>query len=234
MAETKRHKVFISFQHGCEDTVHLCGKKTTNTWYGPQTNFTTCNGLCGRNGVGLYPLHSQCRYFYKCGHYWKERFEFLMVDKTDKAITKAVGDGDIRTDIATETIRQKIRDEFIADASVTVVLIGPETWKRKHVDWEISASIKDTQKNPRCGLFGLLLPTHPSFNQPTYNQYIVPPRLYYNQASGFAHIYSWTEDVDVLQNMIHNAFVRKDKENIDNSYPMFSNNRRDDQTQWQP
>jgi len=58
--------------------------------------------------------------------------------------------------------------------------------------------------------------------------------LYYNQASGFAHIYSWTEDVDVLQNMIHDAFLRKDKENIDNSYPMFSNNRRDDQTQWQP
>jgi len=120
MAETKRHKVFISFQHGCEDTVHLCGKKTINTWYGPQTNSTTCNGLCGRNGVGLYPLHSLCRYFYKCGHYWIERFEYLMVDKTRKAITKAVGDGDIRTDIATETIRQKIRDEFIADASVTV------------------------------------------------------------------------------------------------------------------
>jgi hypothetical protein len=149
-------------------------------------------------------------------------------------ISKAVRDGDIRTDISTETIRQKIRDEFIADASITVVLIGPETWKRKHVDWEISASIKKTLKNPRCGLFGLLLPTHPSYNKPTYNQYIVPPRLYYNQESGFAHIYNWTEDVDTLQNMIHNAFLRKDKEQIDNSYPMFANNRPTTQTQWQP
>jgi len=234
MAETKRHKVFISFQHGCEDTIHLCGKQTMNTWYGPQTSFTLCNGTCGRNGDGLYPFHAQCRYYYKCGHYWKERFEYLLSDRTDKMISKAVGDGDICTDIATETVRQKIRDEFIADASVTVVLIGPETWKRRHVDWEISASIKDTKNNPRCGLFGLLLPTHPSYNKGTFNEFIVPPRLYYNHKTGFAHIYNWEENPEGLQNMIHNAFMKRTSFNIDNSYPMYANNRRVDQTQWQP
>lgn len=49
---TNRHRVFISFQHGCEDTVNLCGKKTVNTYVGLQTNFSTCNGSCGRNEVG--------------------------------------------------------------------------------------------------------------------------------------------------------------------------------------
>lgn len=235
MAESKRHKVFISFQHGCEDTVHLCGTKTVNTYFGLPTNFSMCNGSCGRNGVGLYQMHSQCRYYHKCGHYWKERFEYLMSTSTDKMISKAVGDGDIRTDIATETIRQKIRDEFIADASVTVVLIGPETWKRKHVDWEISSSIRDTKNNPRCGLIGILLPTYPNYDsiKNTYNGKTIPPRLQKNIDCGFATIHVWNENPAIVANWIHNAFERRDKMNPDNSYPMFANNRPDNQTQWQ-
>ncbi len=50
-------------------------------------------------------------------------------------VDESVGDGDIDDDnLATETIRQRIRDNFIRDATVTVVLIGPCTWQRKHVD----------------------------------------------------------------------------------------------------
>ncbi len=35
--------------------------------------------------------------------------------------------GDIGTNLKTETIRQKIRNKYLADATVTVVLIGSET-----------------------------------------------------------------------------------------------------------
>ncbi len=233
MAETNRHKVFVSIQHGCEDTVRLCGKKIVNGIWGSQTTFNVCNGNCGRNRV--YP-NLNCVYYYKCGHYWKERFEFLMVDKTEKMVSKSVGDGDIPTNIPTETIRQQIRDNFIAEATVTVVLIGPETWKRKHVDWEISSSIKNTQKNPRCGLIGIMLPTYPHYNndENTFFPYTIPPRLFYNHQTGFAHIYPWTENTNTIQAWINAAFERKDKMKIDNSYPMFRNNRSDDQTQWQP
>ena len=38
-------------------------------------------------------------------------------------------------------IRRYIREEYLADTTVTVVLIGVETWQRKHVDWEIGASL---------------------------------------------------------------------------------------------
>ena len=82
----------------------------------------------------------------------------------DDIVDKSVEDGDIDDDnLATETIRQKIRDDFIADATVTVVLIGPCSWQRKHVDWEIGSSLRDTKKNSRCGLLGILLPNHPDF-----------------------------------------------------------------------
>jgi len=54
----------------------------------------------------------------------------------DVYISKSVEIGDIDPNLKTETIRQKIRDEFLRDSSVTVVLVGKETWKRKHIDWE--------------------------------------------------------------------------------------------------
>ena len=92
-------------------------------------------------------------------------------------VDKSVEDGDIDKNLMTSTIRQKIRDEFIADASVTVVLIGQCTWQRKHVDWEIGSSLRATTKNPRCGLLGIILPTHYDFQKGRYRVNLIPPRL---------------------------------------------------------
>ncbi len=170
----------------------------------------------------------------RCGQKYKERFESLFSGYYDAMISKSVQDGDIKDGISTETTRQKIRDEYIADATVTIVLIGPETWKRKHVDWEISASIRDTTRNPRCGLIGILLPTYPDYNREanTFNKHTVPPRLWENKKNGFANIYVWNENPTFVQGWIHEAFLRKDKVIPDNSYPLFSNNRPADQKHW--
>jgi hypothetical protein len=135
----------------------------------------------------------------------------------------------------TDSTRQKIRDEYIAGATVTVVLIGPETWKRKHVDWEISSSIKDTKNNSRCGLIGILLPTYTGYNSTanTYDQFTIPPRLFDNTKNGYAIIYLWNENPNSVQDWIHKAFERRTTIIPDNSFPMFSNNRSADQKQWQ-
>ena len=75
---------------------------------------------------------------------YKERF----VHKARSVIIdKSVDTGDIDdTGIKVARIRQKIRDEYIRDATVTIVLIGPRTWQRKHVDWEIGSSLRKTRK----------------------------------------------------------------------------------------
>jgi len=171
----------------------------------------------------------------KCGQYWKERFEYLFHDYYEAIISRSVQDGDIKDGLQTETTRQKIRDEFIADATVTVVLIGPETWKRKHIDWEISSSIRDTINNPRCGLIGILLPTYPNYDpiKNTYNPNTIPPRLQKNIDCGFATIHIWNENPSIVQSWIHAAYERRDKIAPNNSYPMFVNNRAADQKQWQ-
>ncbi len=57
-------------------------------------------------------------------------------------IDGSVDAGDIADDLPDESIRQKIRDEYLRDCSVTVVLVGTQTWQRKHVDWEIGATLR--------------------------------------------------------------------------------------------
>ena len=85
------------------------------------------------------------------------------------------------TNLQVDTIRRHIRDDYIADATVTIVLIGPCTWQRKHVDWEIGASLRDTRNNSRCGLLGIILSNHPDHGKSTYRPRLVPPRLRYLQ-----------------------------------------------------
>lgn len=82
---------------------------------------------------------------------YRDDFEKLFAEKHGVMISKSVQIGDIDSNLKTDTIRQKIRDEYLRDSTVTVVLIGSETWKRKHVDWEIGSSIRDTEYNPRSG-----------------------------------------------------------------------------------
>lgn len=156
---------------------------------------------------------------------WKIYFEEKLGAAMDGFISKAVGDGDIDPWLATDTIRDKIRDEFIQDATVTIVLVGTQTWQRRHVDWEISASLRTTKKHNRCGLIGILLPTHPSFGEKGYDGGIVPPRLANNAACEYAAIYDWTEDVASLRAWIETAFARRTEKDPDNSYPSFERNK---------
>ncbi len=162
---------------------------------------------------------------------YRDRFERLFAGIYDIMISRSVQIGDIDPYLTTETVRQKIRDEYLRDSTVTVVLIGRETWKRKHVDWEIGSSIRHTQYNPRSGLLGIVLPTYPRPDPAKYDPYTIPPRLYDNIKCGFAQIYNWSEDAAAIQKWIHEAFETRNRVNPDNSFPSFANNRSGDR--WQ-
>ena len=49
----------------------------------------------------------------------------------------SVDTNDVDDDLPTERIRCIIRDDYLRDSTVTIVLIGTETKGRKHVDWEV-------------------------------------------------------------------------------------------------
>lgn len=77
----------------------------------------------------------------------------------DIFIDASVDTGDIDDNLSDESIRQKIRDEYLRDSTVTVLLVGTETKYRKHIDWEIYSSMYDGQVNKKSGVLVIQLPS---------------------------------------------------------------------------
>ena len=172
------------------------------------------------------PRHKVFISFHEKDIKYKEKFVRLM---KDRLIDKSVDTGNIDdTGLKTETVRQKIRDEYIRDATVTIVLIGPRTWQRMHVDREIGSSIRRTKKNSRCGMLGILLPNHPNYGKKT-NIHMLPPRLSDNckGEDSYALIYDWPNPwaPAKVARWIHRAFVRRDGTPPTNSRMAFGRNR---------
>ena len=151
-------------------------------------------------------------------HEEDEGYKNKLVDALNRrAIDKSVSPGDIHPEqILTDEIRRRIRNDHIAGAEVTIVLIGECTWQRKHVDWEISASLIHRRRNPRNGLMGLLLPSHPDYDKDLreLNKRRIPPRLADNIGGNdpFAVIYKWPKSRGVGRKMlskINRAFHRR-------------------------
>jgi MTH538 TIR-like domain (DUF1863) len=145
---------------------------------------------------------------------YKIAFKKIFADIHDIVIPWDVEIGDIDPNLKTDTVRRKIRDEYLKDSTVTVVLIGSQTWQRRHIDWEIYSSLRDTIANPRSGLLGILLPTHPNFNDSSYNKGIIPPRLYDNLQNGFAKLYNWNTSPVYVERWIHEAFLNRNNPKV--------------------
>ena len=54
-----------------------------------------------------------------------------------------------------EYIKAQIGAKYLSDSTVTILYIGPCTWSRKYVDWEISSSLRNDPVNKRNGLFAI-------------------------------------------------------------------------------
>jgi hypothetical protein len=149
---------------------------------------------------------------------------------SDVLVSQSVNIGEIDPNTNTEYVRQKIRDEYLRDSTVTLVLIGRETWQRKFVDWEIYSSLRNTDYNPRSGLLGIILPTYPRSNATSYDPHTIPPRLWDNTqrrndgSESFARIYNWSSNPNEIQQWIHEAYLRKDQISPINSRPMYGRN----------
>ena len=151
---------------------------------------------------------------------YKEAFE---KDFGDLFINESVSDGDYNPDLSDAYVKHLIAQNNISLSTVVVVLIGKDTYKRKHVDWEIYAGLSE-QNKCRAGLVGILLPTYYT-NQESrgigegYKN--IPDRLQDNVETGYAKLYSWfeaiTKDSDgkyKIQKIIDEAFIRRDNYNI--------------------
>ena|ERR1700677_993565 len=82
-----------------------------------------------------------------------------------------------------EYVMSQIREKYLGDASVTIVLVGKCTHSRRYVDWEIKSSLRRGQSVPN-GLLAYVLPSaRPSTNPITGVRAAwphLPPRLQAN------------------------------------------------------
>ena len=67
--------------------------------------------------------------------------------------------GEIINSQNAEYVIAKIRHEQISDSTVTMVLVGSCTHSRRHVDWEIKASLRQGADSKPNGLVGIVLPS---------------------------------------------------------------------------
>ena len=141
---------------------------------------------------------------------------------------RAVGVGmepDIINSTNTDYVMRRIRELYLKDSTVTIVLIGRCTWARRYVDWEIQASLRGVGSQLPNGLIGIVLPS--AGRKP-----ILPHRLQLNIKGsngdeGYACCYWYPTRVDTLSNWIEDAFQARTKRAhlIVNPRERFSNNR---------
>jgi hypothetical protein len=67
--------------------------------------------------------------------------------------------GDVVDSTNTDYVMTRIRQLYIADSTVTIVLAGAHTWSRRYVDWEIATSLRNSHLSKSNGLLGIKLPT---------------------------------------------------------------------------
>jgi hypothetical protein len=101
-------------------------------------------------------------------------------------------------------IKRRIREEYLTDSTVTIVLLGACTWARRFVDWEISSSLRDDTNNKRNGLLVYPLPSR-------NNSANLPARVADNwvsgdQAGSYARYLSYPASTTVVRNNIEGAF----------------------------
>src|SRR5690554_5360002 len=137
---------------------------------------------------------------------YKERFKNLFGDLVTH---KSVEDDDIDSDNSDGYIKQLIQNGYLADTTVLVVLIGPNTMHRKHIDWEISGALNPKVGDKCAGILGLKLPNHPDYGTGSHHYNLLPDRLSDNLRSDYAVIRDWADDRVKMQEYIELAFEKR-------------------------
>jgi hypothetical protein len=147
-------------------------------------------------------------YYHHDDQTYREIYENLY---NDLIVSKSVEAGDIDSENKGEYIKQLIQKEYLSDTTVLVVLVGPNTKCRKHIDWEISGALDLKVGDRYAGLIGILLPNHPDFGSDKYHASNLPERLAANVKSGYAILRDWTEDRVEMQKWIEEAYSNRSK-----------------------
>ena len=142
----------------------------------------------------------------------------------DVFITKELGvtdeDDFINSDDEDYVLR-KIRDLYLTDSTVTIVLWGKCTNVRQYVDWEMKSSLRDDPNNKRSGLLGINLKSFGSANKASrrfndnYNN---------DNDNDYAKYIAYPNTKADLRSAIQTAYERRTTRDPDNTQPLRQRN----------
>ena len=116
-------------------------------------------------------------------------------------------------------VMRRIRDLYVRDSTVTIVLVGRCTWARRFVDWEVQSSLRRPAGGSPNGLVAILLDSdiRPS----------LPDRVKRNRDSGFAQYHYYPQSSAILGAWIEDAYQARTSRAhlIQNPRDRFSCNR---------
>ena len=151
-------------------------------------------------------------------------------DYSSVFIPKVLGvsdDDDFIDSSDTDYVMRRIRELYLTDSTVTIVLIGRCTWARKYVDWEIASTLRNDSNNKRSGLLGVLLPSAGiSPDVPVRLSDNLPKT---NSTDGYARHIIYPPSDYYLRTWIEDAFNARSNSSryslINNARALFKNNR---------
>lgn len=124
----------------------------------------------------------------------------------------------------TDYVMSQIRQRFLRDSTVTIVMLGRCTWARRYVDWEIQSSLRRGESITPNGLLGIKMPGFTYFPDRLNANLIAPGS---GQADCYARHIDWPTDGAVLRDAIEAAYQRRTSHAhlIQNSRDRMSYNR---------
>jgi hypothetical protein len=104
----------------------------------------------------------------------------------------------------TSYVSRTIREDYITGTSITIVLCGIDTWKRKYVDWEIHSTLSKGH-----ALLGIMLPgILGPIQSDGQRRWLIPDRLHTNITGSYAHFISYPQNTHELSTAINEAITR--------------------------
>lgn len=91
-----------------------------------------------------------------------EEVEEFLEDFGSEFIPRSIGvteEDDFIESSDDEYIKRKIRELYLTDSTMTILLVGRCSWSRKFIDWELSSSLRNDSVNRRNGLLAVSLPS---------------------------------------------------------------------------
>lgn len=116
-------------------------------------------------------------------------------------------ESDIIESDETDYVMRRIREQYLKDSTVTIVLIGRCTHARRYVDWEIQASLRHGDTVTPNGLLGIKLASYRSHGYP--NRLNLNLKQENGQANCYARVIDYPSRKDSLRSSIEDAFAAR-------------------------